>query len=247
MSSAIITNEFSSRKKRISEFYLVLTTALWGTTFIVTKETAQIIPPFFYMMIRFLISGASFFVFIKHFRGFTKKHLKISFFAGFYYFLSNATQTIGIVMTNASKASFITGLNVIMIPIFIALIFKKKVKRNIWISVILATIGIACLSLTDAEGYSGFNLGDLSVFFCAVFWAIYVIYIDKYLNEIDIIAFSSVHMIFVGFFNGFISLIFEDWFGTIIPSAGDLFSTQIWLAILYVSIIATCFALIFQF
>ena len=162
--------EISIRKKHISELYLVLTTALWGTTFIVTKETAQIVPPFFYMMIRFLLAGIIFFPFIKHFKGFTFKHLKVSFVAGIIYFLSNA-----------------------------------------------------------------------------ILWAIYVIYIDKHLNHMDIISFSAVHIIFVGLYNGVVSLIFEDWSGYIFPNFGEMFSIQVWVIIFYVALIATSGSLIFQF
>ena len=97
-----------------------------------------------------------------------------------------------------------------------------------------------------AEGYYGFTLGDLLVLFSAILWAILVIFIDKQANSIDSITFTAILNLIVGGLNGFTSLIFENWFNFIIPNYNNLFTPNIWIIILYISMIATSGSTVFQ-
>jgi drug/metabolite transporter (DMT)-like permease len=103
---------------RAGELLLVTTTLLWGTTFIVTNILTQIIPPMFYMGVRYLIAVLGFIPFYSHLKHLTKEELKIALIAGTICWISFATQTIGIKLTTATKSAFLTGLNILMVPIF---------------------------------------------------------------------------------------------------------------------------------
>ncbi len=61
------------RRQRLSEIALVVTTVLWGTTFIITNTLTQIIPPMFYMGVRYLIAVMAFLPFIKRLKNMSKE------------------------------------------------------------------------------------------------------------------------------------------------------------------------------
>lgn len=234
------------KQKALAIILLVVTTILWGSTFIITKNTTEIVPPFFYMTIRFFIAGFAFLIFVSRFKGLTRYHIKISAIGGLYYFLSNATQTLGLNYTTASKAGFITGLNVIMVPIFLHIFYKHKVNKLLWFGVILATIGTALLTLVK-NGPDQISWGDPLIFLCAVLYALYIIYLDNHLCEIDIIAFSSLQMLFVGIYSLLSSFLLDDWSYITSNIEAVIFTPSNIAILLYMGVIATSGSLLTQF
>ncbi|MCP4764594.1 MAG: DMT family transporter, partial [archaeon] len=160
-------------KEKLSILLLIITTILWGTSFIITRTIIEVIPPMFYMGLRFFMAGIAFIPFIKQFKKISKEEIKISFVAGFLYFVAIGTQTLGMtdINTTASKAGFLTGLNVILVPIFLAIFFREKISKRIWIAVVLAIIGTYILSSNN--GINSISIGDILIIICAIFCAFY--------------------------------------------------------------------------
>jgi drug/metabolite transporter (DMT)-like permease len=229
--------------QRVSEVLLVVTTVLWGTTFTITKTLTEVMPPFFYMGLRFMIAALGFLPFLMKFKKIDMYTVKVSFLAGFLYFTSNLTQTIGIAYTSPSKAGFLTGINVILVPVFLAMFFKKKVKKTIWIAVVLAIAGTYILSFSGIEGFS---LGDPLIIACAVLYAWYIIYIDKHTKRIDPILFSMLQLIIITAFSFGVSGIFEDWGYIFGSGAGTIFTVNIIMIMVYMGIAASSLTFIFQ-
>ncbi len=76
-------------------------------------------------------------------------------------------QTVGLEYTTVTNAGFITSTYVVLAPIISWLLYKDVFDRRDVSGVLLAFIGFYFLS-----GYSGFNVGDIFVFFCApLFWS----------------------------------------------------------------------------
>ena len=90
MSMKDIDDRLKSNIKGIGEILLILTTILWGTTFIITITITEIVPPFFYIGIRFIIGFLVFLPFFKRFKELIKDKIqrKISIISGLYYFIS---------------------------------------------------------------------------------------------------------------------------------------------------------------
>ena len=63
------------------DLLLIITTILWGSTFFITNMLTQVIPPMFYMGIRYFIAFLGFFPFYGRILKFSKEQLKISFIA----------------------------------------------------------------------------------------------------------------------------------------------------------------------
>ncbi|MHA1869950.1 MAG: DMT family transporter [Promethearchaeota archaeon] len=235
----IINNEVSSGNNPKNLLYtsgfgifiLVLTTILWGSSFIITKTMTEQIPRLFYMGVRFLIAALAFLPLISRIKGFGKIEVLMAFNAGLIYFISNVTQTIGLAYTTASKSGFITGINVLLVPVFLGIFYHKKIDKKIWLAVILSTIGIAILSFSNnapnstnsnstsnsnsilTSGllslFNQINIGDLLTIITAITYALYIIYIEETKSKIDVFMYSMLQMFFVSLFSFLGSFILE--------------------------------------
>jgi drug/metabolite transporter (DMT)-like permease len=91
---------------------------------------------------------------------------------GLILFAGATFQQVGIVYTTAGNAGFITGLYVILVPVF-GLFSGQKAGVNLWGGAVIATCGLYFLSVTDDMSISK---GDLLVLVGSVFWAVHVLY-----------------------------------------------------------------------
>ncbi len=239
-----LPNESPSKiSPRLGDMLLIITTILWGSTFIVTNTLTQIIPPMFYMGVRYLLGFLGFLPFLHRLRHFSRKQVKISIIASLLAWVSFATQTYGIQLTTATKSGFITGLNVIMVPIFIALIFRQKVKGKIWISALLALIGVSIFSFGE---FGALTFGDVLILICDVFYALYIIYLEYNLNKVDSIGFSIILVFNLSFFSFILSFITEDYSYIFNEGFSIIFTWQNLLIMVYMGIVASSIATLTQ-
>ena len=139
-------------KKFVANLLLILTTILWGTSFIITKNLTEDMPIFLYLGIRFSVAIIAFVPFLINFKRFSKKLIVFAVLTGLIYYFVIVFQTLGIQTTTAGKAAFITGLGTIMVPFITWFAFKKALKKRIWLAVFISIVGMALLLL---EGESG--------------------------------------------------------------------------------------------
>ena len=234
------TAENSLKLRMLSTFALILTTLLWGTTFIITKTLTEGLPIFLYLFLRYSISLIGFLPFlILHFRYFNKKLIFAGIMSGVIYFISMVFQTYGLQTTTAGKAGFITGLGTVMVPFISWAIFKKRIKARIWIAAFISIVGMAFLLL---EGESGVIIGDILVLFCGLFYAIFIILNDKYVRreEIDISLYSFIQLLVLTFLSLVSSIIFGEKFNF---NSTDF---TFWIIIFYMGLGATTLTFLFQ-
>jgi len=172
---------------------LIFVTIIWGSTFSVSKISLNYISPIILLFLRFTIGTISLFFYIKFFLREKVKISKYGLILGIINFLAIAFQTYGLKFTSATKTAFITGISVILVPIGEKFLFKNNISKNIWISVILAFLGLILLTL-DYKEFKGINLGDFLVFLCAITYAFQILYISYVIQKGDIsnIAFEEL-------------------------------------------------------
>lgn len=112
---------------------------------------------------------------------------------GVFLFAGSATQQIGIAYTTAAKAGFLTSMYVVIVPVIYAII-KRGIGAKIWISVVLAVAGLYLLCIKD-----GFSLGkgDTIVLICALFFALQILFVDKFVSEVDAVRLSQIQFLVV--------------------------------------------------
>jgi len=224
--------------KTIANILLVLTTVLWGTTFIITKNLTQEVPIFLYLGIRFSLATFGFLPYFIHIKKINKKIILYGALTGLIYCLAIIFQTFGLQTTSAGKAGFITGLSTIMVPFLTWFWFKKKkLKKRIWLAVIISVFGMALLLL---EGESGIVVGDFLVLICAVFCAFHIVLTDKFVRLVDVYLYSIVQLTTISLFCFGSSILFNETFDLI--NVGLPF----WLIMIYMGVLVTAGTFIFQ-
>lgn len=182
-------------QKYISEFALFIITIFWGATFVVVKESINDISTMLFIAFRFAIAALLLlpFVYKKIKTNLNSDLLKAGIFLGVLLFLGFAPQTVGLKYTSATKSGFITGILVVLIPIFQIFILKRKPAPGTIIGIILVFLGIVLLSSPGDsvlslfyELGSTFNFGDVLTLICAAFFALHVIYIDITSRKYDL-------------------------------------------------------------
>ena len=173
-------------KKYTAEAILFLITLIWGATFVIIKVALNDISPLAFVATRFVIAAVILFPFYLKIRDRFNKILTLSgILLGVMFFLGFATQTIGLKYTSATKSGFITGTFVLFSPIFQLVFEKKRPSKGNLLGVLFVLAGLILLSSKGTsildifqEIGDGFNIGDFFTLLCAVFFAMYLVYLD---------------------------------------------------------------------
>ena len=177
----------------IASIVLAVVALVWGITYAVIKDTLSVVQPFSLMMFRF---GFSAFIlslmYLKKFKAIKSVDLKRGIIIGIFMFLAFYFLIVSIRFTTASKFSFIVGAYVLIVPFLSWIINKTKLDRYAIVGAILATIGLAFLTM---EKGAVFNLWDLVAGCCSFFFAAHMIAIEKYSGDSDPILLTIIQFI----------------------------------------------------
>ncbi len=110
------------------------------------------------------------------------------FLCGTVLTVASNLQQLGLGDTSPGKAAFITALYVVLVPIF-GLLLRKKVYPVLWISVLLAVVGLYFLCI---NGNMSMARSDFYVFLCALSFAVHILVIDHVSPRVDGIELSCV-------------------------------------------------------
>ena len=119
---------------------------------------------------------------------------------------ASAFQQVGINNgTDGGKAAIITALYVVMVPIY-ALVLKKKAPINVWISIVIATVGFYFLCIKE-----NFSIvpSDALVLACALIFPVHILTIDHFSPKCDGVRMSMVQFFVAAAINLIITLITE--------------------------------------
>jgi len=159
---------------------LALCTLLWGATFVVVKSALDSASVFAFMAVRF---GLAALLMAAIFRGALRRVTRAEIWAGaqigFFMFTGYAFQTRGLIQTTPSKAAFITGSGVVLVPVLMALFWGRRLNRWVWAGAVAALVGLYYLTVPPA-GFAELNVGDLLVLVCAVLFALHIIFVGRY-------------------------------------------------------------------
>jgi drug/metabolite transporter (DMT)-like permease len=151
-------------------------------------------------------------------------------------FLAGNFQQVGMVVTSASKAGFLTALYIVLVPI-VGIFLKHKTHWNTWVSVAIAAIGLYFLCITANLDIQG---SDLIVLIGALFWAIHILVIDRYvpaLSQSDVLKLCMFQFAVGGILSLICALFFDGFFAPEGLAWADI--VQVLPALLYAGILST--------
>ncbi len=169
-----------------SDLLLLLAAFFWGTTFVAQRLGMEHVGPMTYNALRFAVGALTLLPVILAFRS-SEEHAgrglphQTSYrfllcggaLAGLALFGGASMQQIGLIYTTAGKASFITSLYVVLVPI-VGLFLGQRCGWPVWVGAGLAVAGLYLLSITESFTIAR---GDLLILVGAFFWTIHVLLI----------------------------------------------------------------------
>jgi drug/metabolite transporter (DMT)-like permease len=219
-------------KELKGDLSLIGVTALWGSSFPIMSLVLKDIPPFTFIAIRYILSALILaLVFFKSFKTITAATVKSGVIIGATLFVGCAFQLTGLLYTTPSKSGFLTGMNVVFVPVLIALLYKKLPDKKTIIGIGLSVIGLGVMSISSNLTI---NKGDILTIIAALFFAVQILVVDKYTKNVDIALLTCVELLVIGILGVIPAAAVEGFKFTI--------STGVIIAIFYTAILCTAIA-----
>lgn len=222
----------NNKKTLQSNLLLVLTALIWGFSFVAQSEGNDI-GSFTFNASRSFVAGVVLLPVIALFDALNKKQGAVretsdkktliigGIACGAALFVASAFQQIGIGYTTVGKAGFITTLYILIVPFF-GIFMKKKVPLAVWISVVVAAVGMYLLCVTEEFTISK---GDLLILCCAFCYAVHILVIDHFSPLVDGVRMSCIQFFTCGVLSAVAMFLAEE------PNMKEILSA--WLPICY--------------
>lgn len=224
-------------KELKASIMLFITSIIWGLAFVAQAQGMEHIGPFTFTAARSLVAIIFLYLTYVFFNKTSKSYREQKFdmkrtirggvLCGLVFTFGINFQQIGLVYTTAGKASFLTALYIVFIPI-IGLFYGKKINRKLQLCIVLAMIGTYLMSV---KGSLSMNIGDLITIFGSIVFAIHILMLSEFSKDTNAVLVSLIQFAVCGFFSLIAALIFEG-----IDMSAILKS---YLAILYVGILSS--------
>ena len=188
---------------------LVLVTLIWGSTFLLVQRAVESYAVFAFLCLRFVLASLVLLIlFGKRLRLLTPRMWAAGIAIGFFLFGGYALQTLGLQHTTSSKAGFITGLSVVIVPALSAVLLRRMPERSALAGVLLSTVGLALLTLgRDLRP----TVGDALVLGCAVCFALHIVAVSRYAPQTDALALTLVQVAAVAVFSAAAATLLGEW------------------------------------
>lgn len=235
------------QKHLMADISLLLVTFIWGATFVLVQNAISFLPPLTFNAVRFLAAAlmlaAWLFLFARdQLKHLNRKLILSGILMGIWLFSGYALQTFGLLYTTSSKAGFITGLSVVLVPLFSLLILKQKPAINAVAGAAVATAGLFLLTAGDQMSL---NKGDILVFFCAISFAMHIIFTGKFASSYPALLLTITQITTVAVLCSLTGVLFEKNWKAVLD-LDLLLSFDVITALLVTSVLATAFAFIVQ-
>lgn len=191
---------------------MLFVVAVWGSTFVVIKGALADATPAAFNLVRmtlaFVLLAAAYH---RAWRGIRRSDLAAGALVGLCLAAGYQFQTIGLVRTTPSKSAFITGLVVVLVPLFSAIPAlrppdARPPRWNAYTGAALAFAGILLLTAPPSASassisallpnLSSINFGDVLTFGCSIGFAFHCIALSHVSPKI---AFQPLALLQIGF------------------------------------------------
>lgn len=180
------------RTAALATVALVVVTAIWGSTFFLVRDVVQRMAVADFLAVRFLVAALVMVVlFARPLLRLPRRQWLQGLALGAVYGLAQLMQTSGQVYASASVSGFVTGMYVVFTPLLATVLLRQRMPSVTWVAVLLATGGLALLSL---QGFS-VNRGVLLVLISALLYGLHIVGLGHWSRPGDAFALSTVQML----------------------------------------------------
>ncbi|WP_407569197.1 DMT family transporter [Deinococcus altitudinis] len=221
---------------------LLLVTTIWGSTFAVVKTAVTDLHPATLIFWRFAV-GTLCLLPLLLWRGGqagdtgqagrSRRLWLDGLILGVWLIAGYGTQTIALSSTSANRAAFITALSVVLVPLWQALVARKRLGAALWGAVALAVAGLALLSWEGGR----LVVGDLWALGCAFTYAGFILSLERTSRHHPALPFTLAQLLWVSVL-ALVWLLFAH--APLLPTPGS------WGPLLYLGAAATAVTTLLQ-
>lgn len=164
--------------------FLLITAIIWGSSFVAQEIGMKSIDAFTFTGIRTTL-GAIFLLpivlILNKGLDLRKNTLISGLILGVVFSVAQNFQQFAFYYSTSGKIAFITAFYMFFVPLF-SVFLGKKIKLLTWLSILMGLVGLFFLCINPSD-LTSINLGDLLALACAVFYAVQIIMIDRFLEK----------------------------------------------------------------
>ena len=186
------------RTKPLGIVLLLITAIIWGSSFVAQSIGMESVDAFTFTGIRTTLGMLfllPFTLIINKGFDFRKSTLKKGLILGIVFSIAQNFQQFAFYYSTSGKIAFITAFYMFFVPLFSVIFLKKKIAVLTWLSIIIGLLGLFLLCI-NPQDLTNINMGDILALICAVFYAVQIMLIDKFMEE----NISGVQLSFMQFF-----------------------------------------------
>ncbi|NLW66114.1 MAG: DMT family transporter [Clostridiales bacterium] len=230
--------EINTEKKNcvLGRFALVLTTLIWGTSFVILKKTLDEVPTLYVLAYRF--TGATILLLLigmKDLKKIDLQYIKGGMIMGVFLFLAYTIQTYGLFHTTPGKNAFLTTTYCVLTPFIYWAVVKKKPDICNYIAAVICMAGVGFVSL---DGDLGVNIGDILTLCSGMFFALHIVATSKHIRGRSVRALTMIQFATASVLCWIFALLTD-------PVPTQISTESMW-SILYLSVMCTAVCFIFQ-
>ncbi len=164
--------------------FLLITAIIWGSSFVAQEIGMKSIDAFTFTGIRTTL-GAIFLLpivlILNKGLDLRKNTLVSGLVLGVVFSVAQNFQQFAFYYSTSGKIAFITAFYMFFVPLF-SVFLGKKIKLLTWLSILMGLVGLFFLCINPSD-LTSINLGDLLALACAVFYAVQIMMIDRFLEK----------------------------------------------------------------
>ncbi len=158
--------------ERLGLLALLVVTIVWGTTFPAMKLLSAQLDALQIIWLRFAIASL---VLAPLWRGMRGPERAWGGLLGALLFIAFWLQIEGLARTSSNRNAFVTGLNVLVVPLLAMLVLRRRYGWHLWAACALACVGMALMFRADAP----WNFGDTLTLVSTLFYALYILALEE--------------------------------------------------------------------
>lgn len=222
------------RTKILLYLGLLATTAIWGSSFLVMKDSLERQDVNSFLASRFVLAALIMFAFKpKSLSGLNSVFIKRAVLTGVLATGGFISQTFGLTLTTVSNTGFITGLYLVFTPLIAWLLLKHRITRAQWSAVLVATIGLYLIA------YNGISvgIGEILVLISAILFAAQIVAIGELSDGKNSYSLTLIQIIVAAVVFSVLA-----WIGGY-QAPPD---SSVWVAVIFTAVFATFFGFLIQ-
>ena len=224
----------SRRIELLATLGLLAMTAVWGSTFVLIKDVVARMPVADFLAVRFVVAAVVMLaLFARPVMRLGRQQILRGLILGVVYGAGQLLQTWGLSRIAPSVSGFVTGMYVVFTPILATVLLRHRMPSVVWLAVLLATSGLALLSLNGVS----VDLGVWLTLASALMYGLHIVGLGQWSRSDEAFGMSAVQMVAIAI----VCLLATAPHGPRLPP-----DRSAWFAVLYMALIAGAGAMLMQ-